>query len=96
MHELGESSPQEHTKVGKIAADIGIDHLISVGQTQYLAGVEGSETMGMTIASKDDFTKFIEHIAPGDVLLFKASRAEKLNEMVDSVVGYLEERESAI
>ena len=95
MHELGESSTQEHSRVGKIAADIGIDHLISVGQTQYLAGVEGSETMGMAIASQGDFTKFIEHISPGDVLLFKASRAEKLNEMVDSVVSYLKERESA-
>lgn len=95
MHELGESSTQEHSRVGKIAADIGIDHLISVGQNQYLAGVEGSETMGMAIASQDEFTKFIEHISPGDVLLFKASRAEKLNEMVDSVVSYLRERESA-
>ena len=72
-----------------------IDHLISVGQNQFLAGVEGSETMGMAIASQDDFTKFIEHVFPGDVLLFKASRAEKLNEMVDSVVSYLKERENA-
>ena len=89
MHELGASSATEHELIGKIASDIGIDHLISIGVKEY---VGHGETMGHLVSNMNDSEKLIEHIAPGDVVLVKASRAENLDLLAEQIIETLKKR----
>ena len=87
MAELGESSPQEHEKIGTLASEIGIDHLIAIAAPEF-AGTVGGET-GMSIhlcADKNEALKLIEFINPGDVVLCKGSRSAGLEEVADEII----------
>jgi UDP-N-acetylmuramyl pentapeptide synthase len=90
MHELGASSVAEDEKIGKIAADIGIDNLISIGVKEYITQ---GETVGHLVSNRSEVLKYAEHFAAGDVLLVKASRAEELNLLVSEIVEELKKRE---
>lgn len=92
MHELGESSTTEHKLVGKIASDIGIDHLIAIGVEDYLVQIEHGETTGHLVSSAADVSKFYEHFQPGDVILVKASRAENLDKLAEDLILNLTNR----
>ena len=92
MHELGESSASEHARVGKIAHDIEIDHLLAVGEPTYLSDIESGETLAVSLLSKDQVGEYIQHFQPGDVILVKASRAEKFETIVDEIRKVLKER----
>ncbi|CAB4840514.1 unannotated protein [freshwater metagenome] len=84
MLELGESSAQEHQRIGTLAQAMGIDHLVCVGAPEYTTGLTQDDEMrihkclGITEAAM-----FSDHFAPGDVVLVKASRAEKLEVLAD-------------
>ena len=87
MAELGESSPQEHEKIGTLASELGIDHLIAIASPEF-AGTVGGET-GMSIhlcADKSEALKLIEFINPGDVVLCKGSRSAGLEEVADEII----------
>jgi UDP-N-acetylmuramoyl-tripeptide--D-alanyl-D-alanine ligase len=92
MAELGESSAQEHEKIGTLASELGIDHLIAIAAPEFasaVAGAVGGET-GMSIhlcADKSEAAKFIEYINPGDVVLCKGSRSAGLEEVADLVIS---------
>jgi UDP-N-acetylmuramoyl-tripeptide--D-alanyl-D-alanine ligase len=90
MHELGASSVAEDEKIGKIAADIGIDNLISIGVKEYITQ---GETVGHLVSNRSEVLKYAEHFAAGDVLLVKASRAEEFNLLVSEIVEELKKRE---
>jgi UDP-N-acetylmuramoyl-tripeptide--D-alanyl-D-alanine ligase len=97
MHELGESSLLEHKKVGKIAAENGIDNLVEVGDHGYISGakeaIKGSElAMEMSCYSASDIAaanEILLNVKPGDVVLFKASRREKFEEIVKASSDFL-------
>lgn len=80
MHELGESSRQEHEALGTLARELGIDHLIAIGCDEYGAGARHYPDGASAL-------ELIPFIGQGDVLLFKASRAEKFEEIVENVKG---------
>ena len=87
MAELGESSPQEHEKIGTLASELGIDHLIAIASPEF-AGTVGGET-GMSIhlcTDKSEALKLIEFINPGDVVLCKGSRSAGLEEVADEII----------
>jgi UDP-N-acetylmuramoyl-tripeptide--D-alanyl-D-alanine ligase len=87
MAELGESSPQEHEKIGTLASELGIDHLIAIGAPEF-AGAIGGET-GMSIhlcADNRQAAELIEFINEGDVVLCKGSRSAALEEVADEVI----------
>jgi UDP-N-acetylmuramoyl-tripeptide--D-alanyl-D-alanine ligase len=92
MHELGASESQEHQMVGKIATDIGIDHLISIGVKEYLTQLADGDTSGHLVKSFEEAVGFVDHFAPGDVILIKASRAEKLDLLAEEISKKLNER----
>lgn len=87
MHELGESSEKEHASIGKIAAEMGIDHLVCVGAPEYASdlGVEGQMSVHIC-QSKGDALELLEHFASGDVVLVKASRAERMEELANQII----------
>lgn len=90
MHELGASEHEEHQMIGKIASDIGIDHLISIGVKEYLERLSEGETVGHLVSNATQVSEYVEHFSPGDVLLIKASRAENLNLLVDQIIEIIE------
>jgi UDP-N-acetylmuramoyl-tripeptide--D-alanyl-D-alanine ligase len=86
MHELGESSDEDHANVGTLASELGVDHLVCVGAPQYGAALpaDGATTVHLC-ADKAEALTVAAHMNPGDVALVKASRSEKLEELADSI-----------
>jgi UDP-N-acetylmuramoyl-tripeptide--D-alanyl-D-alanine ligase len=80
MHELGDFSDKYHSEVGMAAESLGIDHLILIGAPEYGATIDhASATNVLNLQTRDEALALWEHFSPGDVVLIKASRAEKLD-----------------
>jgi len=96
MHELGESSDDEHAAIGRLVTEIGIDHLVAIGTKAYLRDISeidnGGESAVHYFESKTEALSLVEHFAPGDVLLIKASRAEEF----DLLAGMIQEKLSEL
>ena len=86
MHELGESSDADHADIGTLASELGIDHLVCVSAPQYGSDIakEDSTTVHLC-ADKAEALTVASNINPGDVVLVKASRSEKLEELADAI-----------
>ncbi len=78
MHELGESSDQAHEKIGTLARDLGVDHLVAINAKEY-----GAE---LNYQNWEDALKLKKEFAPGDVVLIKASRAEALERLAQALI----------
>ena len=96
MHELGDSQALEHEEIGLLAANLGVDHLVAVGCDEYLTAVRGhSEMVVHSCANFDQALDLSPNIAAGDVVLVKASRAEKLDELASSLLQSFSARDLA-
>jgi UDP-N-acetylmuramoyl-tripeptide--D-alanyl-D-alanine ligase len=92
MHELGESERAEHLGIGRLASELGVDHLVSVGTDLYLEGLEldpdvGDEMLTHYLLTQEEALEMLVHVQPGDVLLVKASRAEHLDELSEKLLA---------
>lgn len=88
MHELGASSEADHAAIGTLASELGIDHLVCVGAPQYSIGIPaGSATTVHLCPDKAVALSVARNINKGDVVLVKASRSEKLEEVADSIAA---------
>ena len=86
MHELGESSQSDHAAIGTLAQELGIDHLVCVGAPEYAAAMEKNGSTSIHICeNKAQALAIAENLHHGDVLLIKASRSEKLEELADAI-----------
>jgi len=79
MHELGESSNGAHLKIGTLARDLAIDHLVAINAPEY-----GEPSLHFK-DWQDAFATLSDEFSEGDVILVKASRAEKLEELADAI-----------
>lgn len=98
MLELGPQSEEFHREIGEYAAASGVAALWGVGP-QSVATVEGfrtksSERTGTRgqpaaghVMSSEESSAVLEHLLPGDVVLFKASRGIGLEPMVRSLLA---------
>ena len=91
MHELGESEAVEHLRIGRLASDLGIDHLVSIGSDLFLDGLEldfaaGDEMTTHYFLTQEESLGMSRHFSHGDVVLVKASRAEHLNELAEKLL----------
>ena len=94
MHELGASSLQHHSRLGTLASELGIDHLVCVGSPEYAAQITGSSAMTVHLLdSKELATELVSQMSQGDVVLVKASRAEKFEEVAESITEKWNSRE---
>ena len=76
MLELGQFSQQAHTLVGSMASELGIDHVIAVGHCAeaIMQGRSGADTD--VVSNAVQATQLaLSLLAPGDVVLVKASRS---------------------
>ncbi len=87
MHELGERSTQEHQAIGSLAAELSIDHLVAIANTEYSRRMSG-ETEVHYCANIESAAELFQHFQSGDVILIKASRAEQLERLAESIKVY--------
>lgn len=93
MLELGESSGEEHDAVGRLVVRLDIHQLLVVGEGAKpihlgacLEGSWGSESV--FVPDADAALAWLrEHLAPGDVVLFKSSRDAHLRRVAEAVVA---------
>ena len=84
MHELGEHGERAHAEIGCHAKD-GPWRLVSVGAMARPIAVAGD---GIPVGSCEDAAWLLrEHAAPGDTVLVKASRGERLERVLDHYEG---------
>jgi UDP-N-acetylmuramoyl-tripeptide--D-alanyl-D-alanine ligase len=79
MAELGDASAAAHAEVAATAAELGVDHLVTVGPTEYGRGRAVAD-----VAAALDLLR--AELEPGDVVLVKASRAVGLDRLADALV----------
>ena len=86
MLELGEASCKLHTMVGEMAAGSKADKIFCFGGDAEYIAKKASELGKDTFftADKEELTEKIrEYIKAGDIILFKASRGMKLEEVIE-------------
>ncbi len=94
MHELGESQAEQSAKIGTLALELGIDHLVVVNAPEY-----GSPEGSMSVHHRptiDSALDLLEHFAPGDVVLVKASRSEQFQVLASELERLWLEKVGAI
>ena len=92
MLELAEPE-EDHRRVGRFAATAGIDVLVTVGEVAaaYADGAAGADGgwagVPVRTAGRDDALEWVRHnVAPGDVLLVKASRGAALESVAEGLL----------
>jgi UDP-N-acetylmuramoyl-tripeptide--D-alanyl-D-alanine ligase len=92
MRELGADSAAMHEDVGRAAAELGIDELVVVGADAApiidgARGVDGWTGRTRTAADADAAAAIVTAaVAPGDVVLVKASNSERLWRVADALM----------
>lgn len=86
MQELGESSQGDHAAIGTLASELGIDHLVSVAAPEYGESLSCiGETTLHHCKDKEEALGIAKSLNQGDVVLIKASRSEKLEELAEAI-----------
>jgi UDP-N-acetylmuramoyl-tripeptide--D-alanyl-D-alanine ligase len=94
MHELGASSHEHHSRLGTLASELGIDHLVCVLSPEYAALLNStSATTIHLLDSKESAADLVSQMSQGDVVLVKASRAEKFEEIAEMITQEWNRRE---
>jgi UDP-N-acetylmuramoyl-tripeptide--D-alanyl-D-alanine ligase len=86
MQELGESSQQDHARIGTLASEIGVDHLVCIGAPEYAREIAQSGTTQVHLClNQSEALDLAKRLAPGDVVLVKGSRSEKLEILASDI-----------
>jgi UDP-N-acetylmuramoyl-tripeptide--D-alanyl-D-alanine ligase len=92
MLELGDTAADEHAAIGRFAAEVGIDHLIALGEyalqiTNAAVATGLASTRVVAAADKPDaVATLMAGLGPGDVVLVKASRGLALDTVADDIL----------
>lgn len=83
MRELGEGSAAAHAAAGRLAADLGVDRVVGVGDGA--RGIVAAAGPGAALVPDVDAAVALleDGLSPGDVVLVKASRAVGLDRVAD-------------
>jgi len=93
MLELGRFSKIYHKSIGKYAAELGIDTVVTIGSSAYSiaeGAIEGGLPKEKVISfdTNKSATAFLNnYLRQGDVVLVKGSRSMKLEEVVEGIKG---------
>jgi UDP-N-acetylmuramoyl-tripeptide--D-alanyl-D-alanine ligase len=86
MRELGEGSAGSHLEVGRLAAELGFDLVIAVGEPAAEVATGAGELGVFTVDHEEAARLVSAWLTPGDVVLVKASRGARL-ERVTAALG---------
>jgi UDP-N-acetylmuramoyl-tripeptide--D-alanyl-D-alanine ligase len=82
MAELGDDAPRYHTEIGQVAAELGIDLLVTVGEAA-LGYADGFDGETHAVAGPEEAGALLEELAlPGDRVLVKGSRSVGLERVL--------------
>jgi UDP-N-acetylmuramoyl-tripeptide--D-alanyl-D-alanine ligase len=91
MAELGESAPEAHRDIGRLAAELGVDFLVALGERAETL-VAGAIAAGMDPARvtagcdhEDASRRLRQILRPRDWVLVKGSRAMKMERVVEAL-----------
>jgi UDP-N-acetylmuramyl pentapeptide synthase len=88
MLELGASETDEHERVGRLAAKVGVDALVTLGDRARHVARAASAAGLWQIVETNDPTQAARVVAswtePGDWILVKASRAMRLERVIEA------------
>ena len=92
MLELGETAASAHEEVGRLAADLRVDHLVVVGAgaeaMHRAAAAAGGQTTSVAVPDTDSALDVVaDLVVPGDRVLVKASRAAGLERVAAELVA---------
>ena len=91
MLELGSHEEEEHTRVGRLTAELGLHALVAVGERSRAAARAASAAGLSHIVETDDPLQAARVVAsltePGDWILFKASRGMRLERVIEALRG---------
>jgi UDP-N-acetylmuramoyl-tripeptide--D-alanyl-D-alanine ligase len=93
MRELGENSDTLHRAIGHAIADLGVDHLVVIGDggVQICAGATAESGWAGSCAAVDTIDEAVTAVANGaaaqDVVLVKASNAVQLWRVAEALLG---------
>lgn len=91
MAELGALGAEEHRRAGRLAGELGIDVVVTVGEGAR-ALAQGAREAGCTVEYVDDVatatSAILGAVGPGDAVLVKASRVVGLERLAEALVGH--------
>ena len=95
MHELGDVAEAEHNRIGRLAVALDVSHIVSIGdqaKSIHAGATQEGSSHGKSVWYPD-FTQaadyIVNEIQPGDVIIFKASRAEKFEVLAQDIEAQL-------
>ncbi len=87
MFELGENSAEYHAGMGRIFSKTNADILVTVGELAKNIASAAEGKSSVSFDEKEEAIKYLEDIlAPGDILLIKASRGMRLEEIAEELL----------
>ena len=87
MLELGPEAPERHQWVGEQAAAAGVDRVLAIGDfAPFLVAGAIAGGAGAEVADVQSAAGSLE-LGPGDIVLVKASRGLRLEQVADQLVG---------
>lgn len=90
MHELGAIEVEAHRQIARYCEEIGVDHLLSVGTDLYKLSKSESNLKNMVVhhcPNTDAVLELVSNFSHGDVVLLKASRSEKFEDLADLITN---------
>ncbi len=94
MLELGDESAAAHADIGRVAAEAGLDVVVTVGpEAEAIAAgaraVPGWPGEAIVTASRDEALRWVmENVSAPDVVLVKASRGAALEHVADALIAH--------
>jgi UDP-N-acetylmuramoyl-tripeptide--D-alanyl-D-alanine ligase len=98
MREIGDTSVEQHLRVGQLAAELRIDRVVVIGEgaRPIFAGAE--PLLGQNARWVSDTATAIElleaELGPNDIVLVKASRAIALERVANALVQQVPGKDS--
>ncbi len=95
MLELGDDAPALHAEVGRLAAEVGVDEVVAVGEyAEQIAGAARDAGIEARALPRQEVSGSLA-LGPADVVLVKASRGLALETVADELVAATADKSGA-
>lgn len=92
MHELGSNEVQGHREVTAYCREVGVDHLLAVATNLYQEVQDQSNSEHMLLhncPNPESVLQLVSNLSIGDVILLKASRSERFEDLANLIKAKL-------
>jgi UDP-N-acetylmuramoyl-tripeptide--D-alanyl-D-alanine ligase len=92
MQELGATEAAQHKEISSYCRQIGVDNLLAVGTDLYLDSQDQTNSEQMMVhncPTPESVLQLVDNISSGDVILLKASRSERFEDLAKAIKAKL-------